>query len=131
MKSTIINYFVMTSVQSSPVTCPPQHTHTITPEGNTLLHLLLKSLLPPTALRSIHEALLESMNTAEAKGREVYVDLELHCPKHKMPNAYHKSIYLPRNQIWDLTMTESIIYWYHSEFITHYTTNYVEKKPKS
>jgi hypothetical protein len=28
------------------------------------------------------------MNTAEAKGREVYVDLKLHCPKHKMPNAY-------------------------------------------
>lgn len=32
----------------SPVTCPPQHTHTMTPEGNTLLYLLLKSLLPPT-----------------------------------------------------------------------------------
>ena len=36
------------------------------------------------------------MNTAEAKGREVYVDLKSHCPKHKMPNAYHKSICLPR-----------------------------------
>lgn len=32
----------------SPVTYPPQHTHTMTPEGNTLLYLLLKSLLPPT-----------------------------------------------------------------------------------
>lgn len=84
--------FVMTFVKSSH---PPQHTHTMTPEGNTLLYLLLKSLLPPTL--EVHtRSPPVSMNTAEAKGREVYVDLKLHCPKHKMPNAYHKSTYLPR-----------------------------------
>lgn len=70
------------------------------------------------------------MNTAEAKGREVYVDLKLHCPKHKMPNAYHKSTYLPRNS--DFRFDNERINNIQVTFTIHYIYNaaYCMKRPK-